>query len=124
MKTGCSAQKSPGFRARKTCDECPWRKDVPVGRFPPERFAKLRPTVQQGFNILFACHKTDDGRDETCVGFLLVAGDNNWTVRLAHSHGRFQYDELEATGPLYESFEEMARANGLGGRKGQRRAAR
>lgn len=113
MTASCANQKKPGFRMRKTCDECPWRKDVPVGRFPPERFIQLRRTVKQGFNPLFACHKTFEGRDETCVGYLLVDGDNNWMVRFAASQGHIDRDQLEASGPLYDSFEQMARANGV-----------
>lgn len=111
----CSAveKKQPGFRMRTTCDECPWRTDVAVGRFPPERFIKLRNTVKQGLNPLFACHKTLEGGDEACVGYLLVDGENNFTVRLAASRGDIKRDDLHAAGPLYESFEAMAIANGV-----------
>lgn len=115
-KSACSS-KRPGFRMRRTCDECPWRKDVPVGRFAPERFVQLRKTVEQGFGPLFACHKTHEGSDETCVGYLLVDGENNFNVRFAASQGRLHFEELEAAGPLYESFEEMARANGVKARR-------
>lgn len=103
----------PSFRATKTCDECPWRKDVPTGRFPPERFIKLRRTVEQGFSPIFACHKSQEGTDVACVGYLLRDGENNWIVRIAASDRAFDPMKLEATGPLYEDFEEMARANGV-----------
>lgn len=103
----------PSFRATKTCDECPWRKDVPTGRFPPERFIKLRRTVEQGFGPIFACHKSHEGTDVACVGYLLRCGENNWMVRMAASERAFDPMKLEATGPLYDDFEEMARANGV-----------
>lgn len=110
-----------GFGATHTCVECPWRKDVPVGRFPPERFESLRSTVDQAGWIrhgrplsqpIFACHKTIEGKEHACVGFLLVAGDENIAVRLARSRRRFRPGALVATGPLFESYEAMARANG------------
>ncbi len=101
------------YRRIETCEECPWRKDIEPGRFPPERFVALRRTAQQGFNTIFACHKTAEGRETTCVGYLLVAGQNNFTIRLASATGDFDHTKLKATGPLYSSFEEMAKANGV-----------
>lgn len=103
----------PGFKLTRQCSECPWRKDVPVGRFPPERYVALKNTVEQGLNNLFACHKTSDGEPSACVGFLLVDGPNNWTARLAAITGEFDPRKLEAAGPLYDSFQEMALANGV-----------
>jgi hypothetical protein len=47
------------------------------------------------------------------VGYLLVAGSENFTVRLAAAQGRFRYEDLKATGPLYESYADMERANTL-----------
>jgi hypothetical protein len=104
---------TPGFRLTRQCDECPWRTDVPVGRFSPDRYVALRLTVEQGFNSIFACHKTKDDESSACVGFLLVDGVNNWNMRLAAALGMFKPSELEASGPLYESFAEMAKANGV-----------
>lgn len=102
------------FCARETCAECPWRKDVPVGRFPPERFVRLRNTTADGFAPIFACHKTVEGKDLACVGYLLVGAEDNLHVRLALRDGRFDPRELVATGPLFESYEAMASANGAG----------
>lgn len=115
MKKQCQAKRAPGFLQKKTCEECPWRKDVPVGRFPPERFVRLRTTVQQDRlfnNPLFACHKSKEGDENACVGYLLRDGNINIAVRFAASQRRFRFEELEATGPLYDDFYEMARANG------------
>ena len=103
-----------GFAVRRTCPECPWRLDVPTGRFPPERFLALKRSCQQGFgNSVFACHKSRFGKERACAGFLLVEGGNNLEVRVAMIRGELNPAELSAAGPLYSSFEEMAIANGV-----------
>lgn len=99
------------FCGTRPCNECPWRRDVPVGRFSPERFRALRSTVGQGFNPLFACHKTEEGSDNTCVGYLLVDGMQNFAARLAHAQGLFKWRDLKSDAPLYESHKEMERVN-------------
>jgi hypothetical protein len=102
------------FAVKRTCDECPWRKDVPVGRFPPARYRALEDTCQSGgFGApIFACHKTKDGHEKACAGYLLVEGMNNNVVRLAAISGRFDPNEITAAAELYSSFNAMARANG------------
>ncbi len=101
-----------GFLATTTCDQCPWRKDVEVGRFPPERFVQLRKTIEQGFgNPIFACHKTNEGKDQACVGFLMVDGGQNFAVRMAVNRGDLDFSKLVAKGPLYRNFAAMERAN-------------
>lgn len=85
------ANVTPGFALVIQCDECPWRRDVPTGRFPPERYRALARTCQQGlpFRPIFACHKTPEGKEQACVGFLLLNGRNNLAVRMAASHPDF-----------------------------------
>lgn len=109
------AKVEPGFALKVQCDECPWRSDVPTGKFPPERYAALADTCRQGWppQAIFACHKTPEGREQACVGYLLRNGLNNIAVRIAASQARFDPKALEARGPLYESFREMAIANGF-----------
>lgn len=114
--------KSKAFSATSTCGECPWRKDVPTGRFPPERFEALRSSVTQGVGEkMFGCHKSPEGEEFACVGYLMSKESlNNFQVRIALAQGRFDPDKLRAKAPLYESFEAMLRANGArgpGGRK-------
>lgn len=110
------------FAVTKTCPECPWRKDVETGRFPPERFATLKRTCEQGFgNPVFACHKSRMDDERACAGFLLVEGDNNFAVRLAVLRGDFDPRRVEATGPLFKSYEAMAEANGLSRRRAKRK---
>src|SRR5579883_1177505 len=89
--------RKPGFALEVQCQECPWRKDVPVGKFPPERYVALRQTCEQGFNSIFACHRSPDDAPQACVGFLLVDGSNNWTARLAAIEGKFDPAKLKAT---------------------------
>lgn len=104
------------YQLRQTCNECPWRKDVEPGRFPPERFYTLARTARQGWgNPIFACHKTIEGKDQACVGFLLVEGWNNFSVRWALAQRWFDPRDLKAAAPLYESYAEMAKVNGVEG---------
>jgi hypothetical protein len=119
-ETSCSL-KTSGYRLTKQCNECPWRKDVPTGRFSPERFAALLPSVEQGFGDMFACHKTTQDDPSACVGYLLSKeSENNFRIRMAYARGKFDPSKLEASGPNYESYAEMATANGLPLRKGRR----
>lgn len=105
------ARARPPFAVHRTCRECPWLRETPIGRFPVERFVELSDTARQGFNGVFACHKSPDDQEQACAGYLLVAGMNNWTVRLAAIRGRFDLAEISASGPLYDSYAEMLMAN-------------
>jgi hypothetical protein len=115
---------SVAFARTTTCEECPWRKDVPLKRFPPTRYEALRNTVEQGFHPMFACHKSHDGQDIACAGYLIHEstrreGPQNFYVRM--SIGRhFDPKALVAKGPLYKSFSAMARANGWRSRRRRR----
>lgn len=114
-RDACQARsRSMGFALKRTCAECPWRKDVATGRFPPERFEALRATVGDGdaSRPIFACHKSPVNEPQACVGYLLVEGMANLNVRMLGSKAGAKPDALSAAGPLYASFEEMARANG------------
>lgn len=106
----------------RPCAECPWRRDQPPGRFPPERYDALRATCRDGdtsFNAgfgapLFACHKTPEGRETACAGFLAVEGWSNVSVRMAVTAGHLDPDALTPGGDwpdLYGSYEEMHAAN-------------
>ena len=107
--------------AGKPCGECPYRRDQPPGRFPPERFEALRatrglPGREAGLTApIFACHKSVEGRDIACAGWLAVDGAQHLGMRLAVAMGRLS---ASALGPqdgwpeLYSSYEEMAAVNG------------
>ena len=105
----------PPFAMSKPCPECPWRTDVPTGRFKPSRFSALKGSCEQGLhNPMFACHKSKLAEERACAGFLLVEGQNNLQVRLAMIQGRLKPSDIADGGhPLYPSFEAMAVANGV-----------
>lgn len=103
------------FCSEVTCSECPWRKDVPTEKFPPERFELLANTVEgdDAIKPIFACHKSNDDEPCACVGYLMVEGLNrNIAVRLAAAKGKFIPRRLISLGPLFKSYDEMAHANG------------
>lgn len=102
------------FMVRRTCPECPWRRDVPPGRFPPERFRALADTCKPGgLRPMFACHLSPEGAERACAGFVLVAGPDANSVRLAAARGRFRPGEVSTDAPLFGSYREMAEANGV-----------
>ncbi|MCY0955817.1 DUF6283 family protein [Streptomyces sp. H27-H5] len=111
------------------CNECPWRTDVPVGRFSLSRFEEMRATSTQpdarnheamiaaaaGGQELFACHKGDPatGEDLACAGWLAVDGHQNLTVRFDVAVGRLPAEALrpdERWPQLYESYDAMVDA--------------
>lgn len=109
------------------CNECPWRTDVPVGRFPIERFRELRSTSVQpddeesiiaaasGHQEKFGCHKGEPGTgdDLACAGWLAVSGDQNMSVRLAVALGDLPPSTLRAGADwpqLYDSYDAMVEA--------------
>lgn len=64
------------FAMSKTCGECPWRRDVPAGKFPPERYRALQATCEPGgLHPVFACHMTPKGSERACAGFLIAHGE-------------------------------------------------
>lgn len=105
------------WQMNKQCAECPWRKDVPTGVFPPERFEHLRKSIEQGFGAMFACHKSPEEDKKACVGYVMNQvreegdGPQNFHLRLAISRGRINPEQMTLTGPQYESYDEMVEAN-------------
>ncbi|MGH9067753.1 MAG: DUF6283 family protein [Acidimicrobiales bacterium] len=108
---------------RRPCSDCPWRRDAPLGHFPPERYAALRATTgAPGTEApigapMFACHQTIEGREAACAGWLATAGYWHIGVRLAVAGGRLPVLALvpqEDWPELYSSYEEMVGAQGPG----------
>lgn len=106
---------------KRPCAECPWRVDSPPDQFESCRFDALRATSgsagsEAHFGApLFACHKTQEGRDAACAGWLAVAGYDNLGVRFAVVTGRLPAESLrlgDGWPELYGSYEEMAEAKG------------
>ncbi len=110
-------------RVRRPCDECPWLKTAEPGRFTAERWASLLESSHdpdKGSALLgaplFACHKTAEGRDRACAGWLAVEGSGHVSIRLAVLDGRLPAEALEPGAgwpPLFETVREAA-AHDLG----------
>lgn len=108
---------TPLPRVHRPCDECPWRRDTPAGRFPACRYQQLAETTGgPGTEValgapMFACHKTPDGRERACAGWLATTGRHHLGVRLAAALGRLDPAALEP-GPgwpdLFDTYDEMA----------------
>lgn len=116
------AQVSELAPASRPCAECPWRRDVEPGQFPPGRYAALRgTTVGPGGHearldaALFACHKSRDGEEFACAGWLAAVGHRSLRVRLLAARGEIPAEALrpgEGWPPLFGDYDEMAEAQG------------
>jgi hypothetical protein len=63
---------------------------------------------------MFACHKSSDGKDVVCAGFLARGADHNLAVRMAYSSGDLAFDVNRAgCYALHDSYRQMAIANGV-----------
>lgn len=98
----------------RPCEECPWRKDVPVGRFPAQAFRESAPTAYDMAGSTFGCHMSSERAPATCAGFLLRHGAHNLGVRLSLMRGRLDLSGLVDAGlEIFETYREMAIANGV-----------
>lgn len=95
--------------AVKPCAECPWRRDVPVGKFPPERFEALASTAYDLGGTVFACHMSKEGGEFACAGFILKSSAHNMRCRLAG----MPFADVNSPYPLFNTYREMAIANGV-----------
>ena len=107
---------------KKPCDACPWVVTTTPGEFSSERYAVLRATtVQPDGNHaefgapLFACHKTQEGTDMACAGWLASVGDQSVSVRVLIAQGRLPASVLRpgADWPvLFPDYDTMAATQG------------
>lgn len=106
----------------RPCANCPWRRDSSAGEFPAERYEALQATAgspgrEAGLGApIFACHKSEPGRDRACAGWLAVAGVDHLGIRLAVTLGRLPAAVLQPGGDwpdLFSSYDEMAKRNML-----------
>lgn len=99
---------------REPCEQCPWRKDSPIGAFPAEAYRHSANTAYDMSDHTFACHMSGKEKPSTCAGFLLVGAYHNLAVRLQLMKGDYSYSDISDGGfPLYESYKDMAVANGV-----------
>lgn len=108
------AKASKAVYRRKPCAECPWRKDAPVGAFPPEAYRHSAETAHDLSNHQFSCHMSGANEPATCAGFLLRGAEDNLAVRMAMFEGRYDPTQVHDGGvELYEGYRSMAIANGV-----------
>ncbi len=109
-------------RVHRPCLECPWKRTSPPGQFDACRYEALTDTAgTPGAEApldapIFACHKTQEGGDRACAGWLAVVGRDHLGVRFMVATGRLDPAALEPGPdwpPLYESYAELAVANGV-----------
>lgn len=101
---------------RKTpCDQCPWRRDLPTGVFPAKAFKLSAPTSYDAAMSSFACHMSGmEKGGATCAGFLLSYGAiHNIAVRIAQATRGLRLEEVSSPYPLFNTYREMAVANGV-----------
>jgi hypothetical protein len=99
---------------REPCEQCPWRSDLPTGVFPPDAFKRSASTSYDQAMSKFACHMSGSEKPATCAGFLLRGADNNIGVRMAAMTGSYDPRTVTDGGkPLYDSYRDMAEANGV-----------
>lgn len=98
---------------RQPCSECPWRVDVSPGQFPPSRYIALAPTSYDMALVQFACHKSAEGAEIGCAGFVLAGATHNLGARLAARAGRLDPAQVRSEHELHPHFRAMAVANGV-----------
>ncbi len=92
------------------CADCPWRKDAPI-QWSADRFQNLALTCRDDGASIMACHKSREGNDLPCVGFVVQVADESIGLRIAAATGRIDLREYEDGGhELFGSFEEMLAA--------------
>lgn len=102
----------PRYR-RTPCQECPWRRDN-AGSFPAEAFRISAHTAYDGASEQFACHMSGTEKPATCAGFLLRNADHNIGTRLRAIAGVYDMRQVtEGCADLFDSYREMAEANGV-----------
>lgn len=104
------------------CAECPFRRDTQPGQFPPERYEALRSTVggpgrEADMRApIFACHKSPEGSEEACAGWLATLGVEHLGIRYAIVTDRLPSSCLrpgEGWPELFDTYEEMAETQGV-----------
>ncbi|WP_439681686.1 DUF6283 family protein [Embleya sp. MST-111070] len=94
-------------------EPCPWRRDAPPGQFPAAAFELSAPTSAPGSTRRFGCHSSTPARPLVCAGWLLRGADGNPQIREPLRTGRLVPPEIPDGVELYDSYTEMAIANGV-----------
>lgn len=108
-------------RRKRPCTECPWRVDVEPGQFPAERYEALQSTAGgPGAEVplggpMFACHKSAEGGEIACAGWLAVCGRDHISVRYLAAMGEVDPEALDPASDwpeLFPTYDAMAEAQG------------
>ena len=97
---------------RKPCKKCPWRQDA-VGEFPAEAFRHSARTAYDMALSVFSCHSAGKENPATCAGFLMRGADHNLSVRMSYFRREIGNDLDDKGLALFESYRDMAIANGV-----------
>jgi hypothetical protein len=90
------------------CSECPWRRDMPPGRFPPQRYRDLAHTCYDAAMSIFTCHKSPPHQPRACAGFLIRYATHNLIVRMSR-----RITDVRSPYELHRSYRDMAILNGV-----------
>lgn len=106
--------------AKKPCQSCPWIEQNRAEQIPAynhERAEALSATCpdSRGFGPdfgapVFACHRSAEGREIACAGWLAVAGLHHPLVRLGVIQGTIDPCQLQpdpSWPPLHPDFESL-----------------
>ena len=102
---------SKSFR-RTPCNGCPWVCDN-AGNFPPEAFVHSARTAYDMAESQFACHESGTHKPTTCAGYLLRGAEHNLAHRLALLRGQEFTGLNEGPRALFDTYRDMAIANGV-----------
>lgn len=98
---------------RRPCTNCPWRADAQPGEFTAERYRVLAASAYDRSFMIFTCHKSPEGGEVVCAGFLERGAEHNLAVRLAYSQRRLERFDRSGGLRLHSSYRAMAIANGV-----------
>lgn len=83
------------------------------GEFDVERYRVLAASAYDMSHMVFACHKSEEGADVVCAGFLERGADHNFAIRLAYIRGDLQLIDRSGGLPLHADYRALAVANGV-----------
>lgn len=102
------------FECTKPCANCPYRTDAPLEHWHREEFIKVIESEKSYMGEVFSCHKQNGS---VCVGWIMKQDElffPSLKLRIElinHNVTREYLDKLSSTAPLYNTTEDMIRAN-------------
>jgi hypothetical protein len=85
-----------------------------IPNYEPEKAACLARSCRDDGAHVMACHKSREGAEFPCAGFILQVGTDAIGVRLGVTFGQIRLDDYEpGPEPLHATFEAMHCAQGV-----------